>query len=363
MSTISLLDAATKPPRGTDDLPDIGGVIRARPEDFEVEEIPAYDSDGLPGHLLLSLRKRSMTTEEAVRELARQLRIPRGEIGVAGLKDRDALTTQRVSVPDQARSALQEFSHPAIQLMIGPGEPEPHSHKLRRGHLRGNRFRLLLRELPIDPSEAEARAKVKLDRLTTVGLRNYYGVQRFGKDARNLKPGIAALKGRGPRRGKGDLVVSAGQSALFNAYLAERAQRGLLSRVLLGDILQKRETGGMFECADPAIDQARLDAGEVVLTGPMFGSKTRRPREGTPADALELEILALAGLDLAKLAKLGRRVPGTRRQLLIRPEQVGAAISPANPDDGYAEQGPALELRFVLPPGSYATVLIRELCG
>jgi tRNA pseudouridine13 synthase len=202
------------------------------------------------------------------------------------------------------------------------------------------------------------RAQAKLERIERDGLRNYYGVQRFGKDGRNLDPGLAALAGKGPRRGKADLVVSAGQSALFNLYLAERAERGLLDRVLLGDILQKRETGGMFECSDPIEDQRRLDAGELVITGPMFGSKMRQPSPGTPSDALEIEILTLAGLTRAKLAKLGRKVPGTRRQLLIHPEQVG--VSEAADVEGL---GPGLELRFVLPPGSYATILVRELCG
>jgi tRNA pseudouridine13 synthase len=278
--------AALEPPRGCADLPDVGGVIRARLEDFVVEELPAYDSDGRPGHLLLPLTKRGMSSEEALRELAQQLRVPRAEVGLAGLKDRDAVTTQRVSVPDRAASALASFSHPRIEL----GEPQPHSHKLRRGHLRGNRFVITLRQLPIPIDEAERRASAKLERIARDGLRNYYGAQRFGRDGRNVAPGIAALAGKGPRRGKADLVVSAGQSALFNLYLAERARRDclhargtglkVLGRVLLGDILQKRETGGMFECSDVTEDQRRLEAGELVITGPMFGSKMRGASAG-----------------------------------------------------------------------------------
>ena len=328
--------------------------MRARLDDFVVEELPAYESDGRPGHLLLSLKKRGLTSEDALRELARQLQVPRAEIGLAGLKDFDAVTTQRVSVPDRAAAALASFTHPKIEL----GEPQPHSHKLRRGHLRGNRFAITLRRLPIDLDEAERRANAKLERLARDGLRNYYGAQRFGKDGRNVEPGLAALAGKGPRRGKADLVVSAGQSALFNLYLAERARRHLLGRVLLGDILQKRDTGGMFECSDVTEDQRRLDAGELLITGPMFGSKLRGPSAGTPSEALELEILTLARLTRAKLDRLGRKVPGARRALLIWPEQV--AVKPAADVDAL---GPGLELHFVLPPGSYATILVRELCG
>jgi tRNA pseudouridine13 synthase len=106
----------------------------------------------------------------------------------------------------------------------------------------------------------------------------------------------------------------------------------------------------MFECEDPQVDQARLDAKELVITGPMYGSKMRAPKSGTAAAALEDEVLAAIGLDRAKLAKLGRNVPGTRRQLAIWPADVSAT-----PLDG------ALRLQFCLPAGSYATVLLREL--
>jgi tRNA pseudouridine13 synthase len=333
------------PPRGCVDLPGIGGVTRTRPEDFVVEEIPSYPADGGAGHLLVWLRKRSLTTEEAVREVARQLRISQGEIGVAGLKDRDAVTLQQISVPERSAPALEHFRHSTIEL----SDARAHSHKLRRGHLRGNRFVIVVRELTLEIEEAQRRVQAKLARLAEVGLRNYYGVQRFGEGARNLEPGLAALAGRRHRH-KGDIIVSAGQSALFNFYLATRAERGLLATVLAGDILQKRDSGGMFECEDPQVDQARLDAGELVVTGPMYGSKMRAPKAGTAADALEYEVLAAVGLDRARLAKLGRSVPGTRRQLTIWPADPSATAL-----DG------ALQLQFCLPAGGYATVLLREL--
>jgi tRNA pseudouridine13 synthase len=169
---------------------------------------------------------------------------------------------------------------------------------------------------------------------------------------------LATLAGKRRRRPKGDLTLSAGQSALFNLYLATRAERGLCRTALAGDILQKRGSGGMFECEDPAADQARLDAGELVITGPMFGSKMRAPTHGTPAHELEQELLASVGLSCAKLEKLGRSAPGTRRRLLVWPEQLELARAPAE-----AGLGAGLALRFSLPPGSYATVLLRELCG
>ena len=345
--------AVVDPPYACDDLPGIGGVTRSQPEDFAVEELPIYPPDGGAGHLLVWLRKRSLTTEDAVREVAKQLRIHPGDIGVAGLKDRDAVTRQQISVPANSEESIARFQHPAIEL----SDPRPHSHKLRRGHLRGNRFVIVVRELAVDPEQAQLRVQAKLERLAAIGLRNYYGPQRFGEGARNLESGLASLAGRRSRH-KGDISVSAGQSALFNVYLATRVERGLLSTALEGDILQKRESGGMFECKDPSTEQLRLDAGELVVTGPMFGSKMRAPAMGTAAAALEDEILALVGLDAPKLAKLGRKVPGTRRQLLIWPSELSATSSAG----GWQESG-GLQLQFCLPAGSYATVLLRELCG
>lgn len=349
-----LRSAALSPRRAHADLPGIGGRIRCRPEDFEVEELPAYGADGQPGHLLLTLRKRAMNSEDALQALSRALKVPRPEIGLAGLKDREAVTTQWISLPQQALPRLETFSHPAITL----GSPLPHSHKLRRGHLHGNRFVIVVRELACEIDEAIARARAILERLAGEGLVNIYGEQRFGRGGANIEVGLAALSGRGPRRGKADLIVSAGQSALFNLYVQTRAERGLLDTVLLGDVLQKRATGGSFVCEDPPTDQGRLDAGELVVTGPMFGSHMRGPSPGSPAAELEQEILEEGGIRSTALAKLGRKVPGTRRPLRVWPTELHAEPAPA-----VDELDPGLALRFVLPPGSYATVLLREIMG
>nr|WP_255216373.1 tRNA pseudouridine(13) synthase TruD [Pseudenhygromyxa sp. WMMC2535] len=361
--------AALTPPRTTADLPPTGGHLRARPEDFQVEELPAYPPDNRPGHLLLTMQKRAFNSEDALRQIARHLALPRVELGLAGLKDRDALTRQRISVPAPDPAAtlerLAQFHHPAITLDLDTAAP--HSHKLRRGHLRGNRFLIVIRQPTCPLPDALTRAQAILTRLAADpqgGLPNLYGEQRFGRGGANLDNGLAALRGksRGRRPKTADLIVSAGQSALFNLYLCTRAERGQLRTVLPGDVLQKRETGGLFVSEDPATDQRRLDAGELVITGPMVGSKTRAPGPDTPAETLERELLAAANIEPARLAKLGKRVPGTRRPLLIWPVLDGPPELAPPPDDA-PELGPGVALRFCLPSGSYATVLLREIMG
>jgi tRNA pseudouridine13 synthase len=343
------------PPLQTAELPGIGGRTRMCPEDFTVHELPAYAADGRPhAHLLLTLRKRGIGTEDAIVELSRQTGIPRPEIGLAGLKDKDAVTTQWISVPAAAGPRLAEFQHRDIEL----GPPAAHGNKLRRGHLHGNRFTLVVRELAVPGELARSRVAAKVARLAELGgLDNLYGNQRLGNDGGNLRRGLELLAS-GARRGKADFLLSAGQSALFNLYLLERRARGLMRTVLLGDILKKTATGGLFESREPEVDQVRLEAGELGLTGPMFGSKMRGPGPGTAADALEREILELAGISPEALKALGGKVEGTRRPLQLPFLDLQADLADAT------DALPAgLRLQFALPAGSYATVLLQELQG
>src|SRR5436305_10315838 len=90
---------AMSPPLFTADLPGVGGRIRTRDEDFEVEEVPSYEPCGSGDHLYLWIEKRGIAPEFFARTLAGRLCISPGDVGTAGLKDRHAVTRQWVSVP------------------------------------------------------------------------------------------------------------------------------------------------------------------------------------------------------------------------------------------------------------------------
>lgn len=349
------LARAVDPPVMTAELPGIGGILRARPEDFRVTELPAYGPDGREGaHLLLTMQKKGVSTEAALQEVARAVGLRRAAFGHAGLKDQDAITSQWVSAPAEARAALERFEHPRIEL----GRPHPHGNKLRRGHLDGNQFEIVVREPAVAIEEAIARAEAKIAFLRQGGgLPNFYGPQRFGRDGVNARRGLAVIRA-GARRRRGDLIVSAGQSALFNLYLLLRHSRGLLRRALAGDILKKATTGGLFTCTDPEVDQARMDAGELVVTGPIFGGKMRCPPPSSPAASLEAETLERAGVPAAAVSDLGRRAPGSRRPVLVQLKRAQVRAAPAVTDAGLAA---GVCVAVTLPPGTYATVLCREL--
>jgi tRNA pseudouridine13 synthase len=233
-----------------------------------------------------------------------------------------------------------------------------HGNKLRLGHSNGNRFELVVTVA----GEDEARALgTRLAALAAAGLPNRFGNQRFGAAGDNAAVGLALLRGERHERNHRvrKLLLSAAQSAVFNSALDLRAARGGLRTVLAGDVLQKVATGGLFITEDVAVDQARVDAGELVPTGPMPGGREKEPPPGTPARALEDEALAAAGATREDFDRAGRELPGARRPLVVA---LALGDPPVQPEPGRA--GPpevALRLRFSLPAGTYATVVVESL--
>jgi tRNA pseudouridine13 synthase len=336
-----LLDHARPLPLLTAALSGIGGRIKAAPEEFEVEEVPAYLPSGSGDHLYLWVRKSGMGAEYFVRQVARRLGVPPGEVGTAGMKDRHAVTRQWVSVPASAEASLSKLDGEGITVL----EVSRHGNKLRPGHLRGNRFRILIRDVT-HPEGLPALVEA----LRQQGMPNFYGPQRFGRGGETLQLGLGLLEGRGGRVAPflRRLALSAVQSALFNEYLSARMEDGLLHRAIPGDVMQKWPHGGMFVSQAPAVEQPRLDAGEVVPTGPMFGRKMF-PSEGE-ALSREEAVLARAGIPSSAFQGFGKLLAGTRRYLFVHVPDLAATV-----------EAEGVRLCFTLPAGSYATVLAREL--
>jgi tRNA pseudouridine13 synthase len=345
-------DPLEPPPLLTGELPGIGGRIKQFPEDFEVEELPSYEPCGSGSHLYLWVEKRDLGAEFFIRQVARRLGISATEVGTAGLKDRHAVTRQMVSVPDVGSERLAQLEGDGIRLL----RVSRHGNKLRPGHLRGNRFRVLVRG--VVPAASE-RLPPLLARLQALGFPNYYGPQRFGRDGETVQLGLALLRGgRKPEDAAARrtlrsgflrrLALSAGQAALFNHYLGCRLANGLLYKVLSGDVMAKRPFGGLFVAADLPREQARFDERETMHTGPIFGRKMF----ATAGDAAAREAVCLdmAGLQADSFLGFGKLLQGTRRHNLVYA------------DDLTAEQEPeGIRLTFSLPAGSYATVLLREI--
>lgn len=327
----------------TSDLPGTGGLTRVSEEDFFVEELPLYEPQGVGEHLYLTVEKRGRTTQEIVREIAAALSARERDIGTAGLKDKRAVTVQRLSV--LCRATVDD----ALKLQ-GQGfkvlAAARHNNKLRPGHLRGNRFRIVVRGIVPD---GVSRAQVVLERLASFGVANLFGPQRFGKREDNAALGRAILlreahvRDRFLRR----MALSALQSELFNRCLSARITDRLLNVAIDGDVLRKRDSGGMFVGA--AADTPRVESQEVDAAGPLPGHSIF----AAEADALAREdaVLREAEVDSAWFKAGGDEMRGARRPYRI-PLQ-GAAVE-ALPES-------SLALRFDLPKGSYALSVLREV--
>ncbi|HVZ75577.1 MAG TPA: tRNA pseudouridine(13) synthase TruD [Polyangia bacterium] len=328
-------------------------------ETFVVEEIAAYEPSGEGEHTYLWIEKQGLTTLDAIKHLARVLGVDDRDAGYAGMKDRHATTRQWVSLPrvDVERAKLVEA--PGLRVLAA----SRHGNKLRLGHLRGNKFEVVV------VTDDAAGVETRLRALAAGGVPNRYGEQRFGAAGDNAAAGLALL--RGERRERNNrvrkLLLSAAQSAVFNHALAIRAARpGGLRGVLAGDVLQKVASGGIFITDDVATDQARVDTGELVVTGPLPGGREKEPPPGSPARALEDEALAAAGATREDFARAGRDLPGARRPLLVPLGLGEPAVQPepnlVQPEAALESLGhTALRLRFSLPSGSYATVVVDAL--
>lgn len=330
-----------RPLQLTADLPGTGGTIKEHLEDFIVEEIPAYTPSGQGEHLYLWIEKRDMGGEYFQRQIAQRLGISIGEIGMAGLKDRRAVTRQWVSVPSGSEPRLGQLDSEGIKVL----EVNRHSNKLRPGHLHGNRFSVLIR----NPQNATNLTDIS-SRIKAFGLPNYYGAQRFGHESETLQTGWKLLHGERVAVGRfmRKLALSAVQSAIFNLYLSQRLQDGLFRKVINGDVMAKWPVGGMFVTHDVATEQNRFGAREIVHTGPMFGSKMR----AAEAEAAERETDMLARLNLKQDAFQagGKLLEGTRRHNVIYVDDLSAS-----------EESCGIRLHFTLIAGSYATVLLDEI--
>lgn len=331
----------------TEKIPGIGGILRSMPEDFRVEERPLYLPCGSGEHLYLKVTKRGLPTPQMVSRFASVLGIKARSIGVAGLKDARAVTTQMVSVQGISPEAVGRLSldeHILAVEVLGR-----HRNRLRTGHHAGNSFRLVIRK--VQPCAAESVSAI-LTELSRRGVPNFFGPQRQGRKGLNYKVGATLLRNEGRRAGmprsKRLWYLHSYQSHLFNRVLSRRLDR--IDRILPGDWAMKHVNGACFPVENAEAEQPRADSFEISPTGPLFGS--RSPWASGEAGAIEIAAVAELGDTPESLreaaAACGFR--GERRPLRAPLKDLDWSLA-----------GDVLTLSFILPPGSYATSVLREV--
>lgn len=350
-STVTSLELDLTLPFISGDLPGVGGSLRASTDHFIVEEIPLYDPSGEGQHLYVNITKEGLNTRDVEMGLARVFGIANRDVGIAGMKDKHARTTQTFSVSvGYVDEAFVQAAPGRIaeKLPVTVNWAKLHKNKLKRGHLLGNRFTVTITDLAVPPEEALARAQAIIEVLEKRGLPNFYGPQRLGRDGMNVQRGMEILRTKQhvSDRWLRNLLLASVQSYLCNRYLARRILDGSYDTLLLGDIAKKVDTGGLFEVADVDAENPRYLAQEISFTAPMFGPDMWGA--SGPSGALEEAVLAEHSFTIEQMAKA--RLSGTRRMGRLRLTDLAVETS----EDG-------LVVGFSLPKGAFATTLLREL--
>lgn len=316
--------------------------VRAEPEDFVVQEWLGWEADGEGDHLLLRVRKRGANTLWVAKQLARLAKVDPRDVGFAGLKDRDAVAEQAFTVP--ARSAIGDSWLGVAGEGFEVVAAARHRRKLKRGSLKGNDFAIALRAFSGDPVSLEQRLRT----IAAAGVPNYFGPQRFGRDAGNLRTALAWFSdGTAPAdRWQRSFALSAARAALFNAVVAQRVGDGTWNRLLPGEIVNLDSSGSVFvaESIDAALDE-RCGQLDIHPTGPMWGSPAS---VAGGAAAIEAAVGARHDALVQGLSRAGLRPE--RRALRIRVDRLQWTI-----------EGDVVQLRFRLFRGAFATAVLHEV--
>jgi len=318
--------------------------IRTTPEDFQVDELPAFEASGEGEHLLLEIRKRGANTVHVAKRLAQWAGLPEMAVSYAGMKDRHAVTTQRFSVhlPRRVSPDVALLADDEMEVVSATW----HNRKLQRGALAGNRFRLVLRGVEGDAGAIDGR----LRQIAARGLPNWFGEQRFGRDGGNVEAALAMFGGRRMRKDQRSLLLSAARSALFNRVLAARVEQGSWDRPLQGEVWMLDGSRSVFgpEPYSEVLGE-RLARFDIHPSGPLWGVGELR----STGEALALEQQAMA--DEQSLAlRAGLEAAG------LKQERRALRLRPALMQHRWL-QDDVLELAFALPPGCYATAVLHEL--
>lgn len=331
-------------------------------EDFVVTEVPLYEFSGDGEHLILKIRKKDLSTWDMVNILSNHIGAKSRDIGYAGLKDKNAMTIQYISLHKSFEEKVDSFEHPQIKIL----EKTYHNNKIRIGHLKGNKFFIRLKQVQnIDKKKLDAALK----EIKKYGMANYFGFQRFGIDGDNYIKGKELLEGKIKVRDRKlrQMYINAYQSHSFNQWLCDRIKLSKIIesfepkeiesqvpfsldtikvlkqqehpfKVLVGDVFSHYPYGRIFHIEELQEEAKKFYERDRVPTGLLNGKKVKHAIE----DALIYEEEYIKELS----------EQGSRRF---------AWVFPLNIEANFNEEKNWYEINFELPKGSYATELIGEL--
>lgn len=316
--------------------------FKSNPDDFQVNEYFNEPFTGEGEHILLRIEKTNMTTADVIRSLAKIVDKSVKSIGYAGLKDRQARTTQWLSIyaPGEHISGLKELTAPGWRVL----ECTRHNKKLKPGFLSGNEFVIRLREMSHQEDFLE-----RIEHIKNQGVPNYFGEQRFGHHAGNLIRAEELLVQE--KRFKDPFLkgmyYSAARSWIFNLILSQRVLEKCWNKPLQGDVMQLQGSNSIF-VLDQMNDEIiqRIKNKDISPASPLPGKTKNKVKD----EALKLinEVYLNWRPWVAGLEQHGLNEDWRPNILHVE-------------DFCYSIKNNVAELAFRLPAGAYATAVLREL--
>jgi len=289
-------------------------------EDFIVDEISHRKFKGKGNFFILRIKKQSLSTWDLLSIISDILDIDEHLIGYAGLKDKNATTTQYISIPMNKSKEYKLLNSKNIQVI----ETFIDDKKLKIGDLVGNRFRINLHDIDADTLPQIYQT---LSQIQKHGMPNYFGYQRFGNET-NFEKSKRIIEGEEILKDKKleKFMKLAYQSYFFNGWLASRIE---LSKDKKSNKLQALQ-GDVFNLHDRA-----------TITGLLPGRDIIRAKE----EAREIE---------EKFDDIFIQEKGYRRDAWIKPSDI---------KNKYNKEQNTMVVEFTLPKSSYATVFIENIAN
>ncbi len=374
----------------------LGGRLRQRISDFVVEEIPLRKGeDG--EYTVFWMEKFNWDTHLALRAVAKKLHVSAKRFGIAGTKDKRALTRQRISVWDPKNEFVERLKELTIKDIKLYGFER--GGKIRLGNLKGNKFIITIRDIDMPEEEIRRRLADVFAELSS-GIPNLYGPQRFG-DVRAL----THLVGREMLKGNFESAVQlylckifdkepddskkarkflsdnwsdpeAYPQALSNFPMRLKYERSMLDYLIkypkdyagalrrLPKRLRKMFLNAVqAEIFNKVVEELWGESKEKVIknqTIPLVGFNTILSEK----NKIHKRIIAIMnGIDISQKDFLMKNMPelrcsGSERDLLLKPKNM-EIIKVF--DDEYNEGKEAAQIAFKLPAGAYATVVLKEI--
>lgn len=320
------------------------GTLKSIPEDFVVKEDLGFELDGEGEHVMVRVEKTGCNTLYVAEQLAKFAKVSARAVSYAGLKDRHAVTEQWfcLQMPGKDTPDFSAWQLEGCRVLAVTRQKR----KLRIGSLKGNQFEVTLRDIT-DTDDVEQR----LQKVADLGVPNYFGEQRFGRDGQNL---VQARRWANQEitvreRNKRSFYLSAARSAMFNDIASARIANHTQQHAMLGDALQLTGRGSWFVATLEELDslQARLQSTELSVTAPLPGDGDL----GTQDDALTFETHCLQDYQPFMALMKSERVSPARRAVLVKPQNLQWQWLDSS----------TVKLCFFLNSGSFATSVVREI--